>query len=66
MKLTIDERSEVIKAVEILLDEADGDPEVALATVRGDEKEGFSDDVISLFCKVIDFVLKKRSVTHAK
>lgn len=66
MKLTIDERSEVIEAVEILLDEADGDPEGAKVIVRDDAKDGFSEDAISWFCKAIDFVSKKRSVTHAK
>ena len=66
MKLTIDKRSEVIEAVEILLDKADGDPEGAKAIVREDAKAGFSEDAISWFCKAIDFVSKKRSVTHAK
>lgn len=46
--------------------EADGDPEGAKAIVREDAKAGFSEDAISWFCKAIDFVSKKRSVTHAK
>ena len=66
MKLTIDECQKVIESVKILLDEADGDPEGAKAIVREDEKDGFSEDAISLFYKAIDFVSKKRSATHAK
>lgn len=64
--MTENERREVIEAVEILLDEADGDPEGAKAIAREDAKDGFPEDIISWFCKAIDYVSKKRSTAHAK